>query len=147
MIITLSFSFFFFGWGKIQFFLSKAKELLQITGQVSESLRPSLTALLGVNYPQIHHVLNAVPRSALLGWRKAISHLEIINQQQFDLLPTSDAAFFFFLTAASCLRMWITYKQVILCLLLFCPFISKCVCVWDCLDDRSIFLLSQTELW
>lgn len=80
--------------GLFSSFYPSVQELLQITGQVPESLRPSLTALLGVNYPQIHHVLNAVPRSALLGWRKAISHEEIINQQQFDLLPTSDDAFF-----------------------------------------------------
>lgn len=86
------------------FFLSKhRKNTSQISGQVSDSLRPSLTALLDVNYPQIHPVLKAAPCSALLGWIKAINHQEIINQQHFDLLSTIDTAFF--QPGASCARV------------------------------------------
>lgn len=89
---AVSFFFFFLSlaeWLRGDWVLSVQKPTcsLNITGQVSDSLRPSLTALLGLNYPQIHHVLNAVPRSALLVWRKAISHQEIINQRAF--WPTS----------------------------------------------------------
>lgn len=100
----------------------KPTSSLKSLARYLESLRPSLTALLGVNYLQIHHVLNAVPRSALLGWRKAISHQEIINQEHFDLLPTIDGAF-----STSCFSSM--YEQEIVSSLFVSPFIPECVCL------------------
>lgn len=75
-----------------------------------------------VNYPQIHHVLTAVPCSALLGRRKTINHQEIINQQLFDLLPVSD---WFFPPAATCLSVYKVWATDFLLLSL-----GVCVCIF-----------------
>lgn len=71
-------------------------------------------------------MLNAVPRSALLGWRKAISHMEIINQQHFDLLPTSDAAFSISCVLSVCVYS-ISKRLRVRCLFLFSY--RECVCL------------------
>lgn len=109
-------------------FCPKISELLKITGQVSKSLRPTLTASLGVNYPQIHHVFSAVPRSTLLGWRKPISHQEIINQQYFWAASTSDTAFFHQLLLV---YLCIQYKKLIQCVsVCWYAFTRGCVCLF-----------------